>query len=82
MERNEKMTGPIEYAAGARDQDFPRHWGAPQGGTSEERTSWILRNIATDRGLERRGLNAAEARSGKRQNMSARLALAKALELS
>jgi hypothetical protein len=45
--------------------------------------SGILRNIGTDQGLERCGLNAAEVRSGKRpRGMSAHAALAKALALT
>ena len=54
------MSGQVEHANGRRGDDtFPRYWGTPQGRTNEERASWILRNIATDQGLKRRGLNAA-----------------------
>lgn len=74
------MTSQVEYAHGGRGLGtFPEHWGFPEGSSqSEERVSWVTRNIATDSALERRGLNAAEVRSGKRpRTMSGREALAK-----
>ena len=73
------MTGHVEIADGLRGHGtFPEHWGFPEGrGSSEERTSWVLRNIATDQALKRRGLNAAEVRSGKRSGGSPHAALAR-----
>jgi hypothetical protein len=72
----------VERAAGLRGAGvFPQWWGLPEGRSdSEERVSWVTRNIATDQGLERRGLNAAEVRSGKRE-LSAHAALAKVLRM-
>ena len=76
------MTRSTEYANGFRGiSTFPRHWGTPEGRDYEERSHWITRNIATDDGLRRRGLNPVEVRGGKRQSMSARVALANALAL-
>jgi hypothetical protein len=78
------MTGSVEIADGMRGSGtFPPHWGFPEGrGTSEERVSWVTRNIATDKELERRGLNAAEVRSGKRpRRRSAHEMLAKVAAL-
>jgi hypothetical protein len=73
----------IEHASGLRGMGtYPDHWGLPEGrATSEERVCWVQRNVAEDQALKRRGLNAAEVRSGKRQTMSAHLALAKAQAL-
>ena len=75
------MTG-VEY--GARDRGlgtFPVWWGLPEGRSgSEERTSWLLRNIGTDQALERRGLDPVEVRTGKK-NMSAHAALARVRRL-
>lgn len=74
------MTGSIENADGLRGLGtFPEHWGMPEGrATSEERINWVTRNVATDQALKRRGLNAAEVRSGKRpRTMSGAEAMAK-----
>jgi hypothetical protein len=70
----------VEYGDRSHGRDFPKHWGTPEGGTSEERSAWILRNIGEDQALERRGLDPVEARTGKR-NMSAYAALARAKRL-
>jgi hypothetical protein len=70
-----------EYAGGRGGSNFPAHWGLPEGrGSSEERVSWILRNVGEDQALKRRGFNPAEARTGKRSR-NAHAALAKALRL-
>jgi hypothetical protein len=74
------MTGQPEFADGMRGiGTFPAHWGFPEGrGNSEERASWILRNVATDQELKRRGLDPVEVRSGKRpRRRSAHEALAR-----
>jgi hypothetical protein len=79
------MTDQPEYANGLRAlATFPVWWGLPEGrGTSEERIQWVTRNIATDQALTRRGLNAAEVRSGKRpRTMSGPEALAKLAALT
>jgi hypothetical protein len=63
------MTDQTEFSNGRRNGrgTFPAHWGWPEGSpSSEERVLWVTRNIAEDQALERRGLNAAEVRSGKR----------------
>ena len=74
-----------EHAAGGRGLGtFPAWWGSPDGRSgSEDRVVWVTRNVATDLGLKSRGLDPAEVRGGgkRRQTMSARVALAKALEL-
>ena len=78
------MTGQIEYGDRFRGLGtFPVWWGLPEGRSgSEERTSWLLQNIATDQALERRGLNASEVRCGKRSKpISGNAALAKVEQL-
>ena len=72
----------VEYGARLRGAGvFPQSWGLPEGRSdSEERQSWVLRNIATDQALERRGLDPVEVRTGKK-NMSAHAALARARRL-
>jgi hypothetical protein len=53
------MSGPVEYAAGGRD-DFPRSWGpAPGTPYSEERTAWVRRHARLQQ-IE--DLNGREAR--------------------
>jgi hypothetical protein len=63
-----------EHAAGQRGMSaYPQSWGFPVGDAeSEERTSWVLRNVAFDRA--RSGSDGAAVRSS-------RVALAKADEL-
>jgi hypothetical protein len=77
------MTGQVELGDGLRGVGtFPEHWGFPEGrATSEERTSWVLRNVAEDQALKRRGLDAAEARGGKRRRMSGHAAMVKVQRL-
>jgi hypothetical protein len=78
------VTGQVEYGDRSRGGGtFPQWWGFPEGrGDSEERVSWAVRSIATDQALERRGLNAAEVRSGKRsRTMTGTEALAKVRRL-
>lgn len=70
------MTGSTEHADGVRGPGtFPAAWGIPRGAPySEERASWVRRNVRVE---QVRNLD----RNAKRQAMSARVALAKALAL-
>lgn len=39
----------VEYAAGDRSGDFPARWGTPPGApSSEERASWVRRNVKVE----------------------------------
>jgi hypothetical protein len=74
------MTDQVEIANGRRGYgDFPAHWGLPEGSSqSEDRVGWVLRNIAEDQALKRRGFDPVEVRSGKRpRTMSGHEALAR-----
>jgi hypothetical protein len=55
--KEDQMTGQVEHADGTRGLDtFPSRWGVPPGAPhSEERASWVRRNVRVEqvRNLQR-----------------------------
>jgi len=79
------MNRQVEHANGLRGlSTFPTWWGRPEVRAiySEQRVGWLLRNIAEDTALARRGLKLPRSGAGSQpRTMSGREALARAMAL-